>query len=105
MTINIAPRMARKSKVVDMAGNIIDLLDETSGGYIIRRRQIVNPEKWQEHLQKEQDKRKAAQAMTEAISNPSSVDRNVNPKEESALKVEVEGLKKQLAELLELAKK
>jgi len=91
--------MARKSKVMDLGGNIIDLLDETNGGYIIRGRQIVNHEKWEEILQKERDRVSAARAMTEAVSNPSSVDRNVNPTEQNSLRSEVEELKKTIAKL------
>lgn len=73
MTVNIASRMARKRVVKDMRGNIIDLIDENDGGYIIRNRQIVNQEKYQEILKKEADKREAAQAMAKAITPPPEV--------------------------------
>jgi hypothetical protein len=45
--INVSGRMARKSVVKDMNGNIINLIDETDGGWIIRNRQVVNPEKFE----------------------------------------------------------
>lgn len=71
--INIAPRMARKKIVKDLKGGIIDMIDETDGGYIIRGRQVVNQEKWEEYLKKEADKKEAAQAMAKAIHVPPEV--------------------------------
>jgi hypothetical protein len=54
----------RKSILRDTKGNIINWLDESDGGYIIRNRQVVNQAKYDEYLRKEQDKRTAAQAVT-----------------------------------------
>jgi hypothetical protein len=79
MTINVSGRMARKSTTRDLNGQIINMVDEANGGYIIRNRQIVNPEMWQEHLKKEQDKRDAAKAMTAAKVDPAAPDRVIPP--------------------------
>lgn len=59
--------MARKSITKDMNGNIINLIDETDGGYIVRNRQVVNHDKWNKLVQIEQDRREAAKAALEAI--------------------------------------
>lgn len=71
--INIAPRMARRSVVRDIRGNIIDLLDESDGGYIIRKGVIVNQEKYDEIKKKEADRKEAAQAMAKAVTPPPEV--------------------------------
>jgi uncharacterized protein YceH (UPF0502 family) len=73
MSIKIAPRMARKSTVRDTSGNIIDMLDETDGGWIIRNRRVVNEEKYNRIIQVEKDKREAALAITKATSVPAAV--------------------------------
>lgn len=96
MTTQIAPRMARKRIVKDLNGGIVDMLDEVNGGYIVRNRQVVNPEKWAEHLQKEEDRRKAAVAQAEAIANPTAPDRNINPSQQSQLKQEFDDFKKEV---------
>jgi uncharacterized protein YceH (UPF0502 family) len=67
MTVNIAGHMVRKSITKDTSGNIINLIDEKDGGWIIRNRRVVNEEKWNDLLQKEQDKREAALAATKAV--------------------------------------
>lgn len=73
MSINVSGHMARKSVVKDLAGNIINLIDETDGGYIVRNRQVVNQDKWQALLKKEQEKKEAALAVTKAVSAPPEV--------------------------------
>jgi hypothetical protein len=65
--------MARKSVTKDMNGNIINLIDETDGGYIVRARQIVNPEKWNKLVEAEQARRDSAKAMTEAVAAPPEI--------------------------------
>lgn len=71
--------MARKSVVKDLNGNIITMLDETDGGYIVRNRSIVNQEKWQEYLKKEEDKKIAAQAILHQKVDDNVPDRTVSP--------------------------
>lgn len=73
MTVNVAAHLARKKIVRDMRGNVIDMLDENDGGYIIRNRQVVNQEKYQEMLKKEADRKEAAQAMAKAVTPPPEV--------------------------------
>ena len=63
----------------DMSGNIINLLDETDGGYIIRNRQVVNQEKYDAIVKKEQDRQEAAKAVTMQVSSPHAEERNAVP--------------------------
>lgn len=59
--------MSRKSTVKDLAGNIIHMIDEANGGYIIKNRQIVNQERYAELQKIQEDKRKAAQAILHQV--------------------------------------
>lgn len=94
--INIAPRMARKSIVKDLRGNIIDLIDEERGGYIIRRGQIVNHERYNEMVQKEIDRKKSIEAQLNPVSNPNTPDRTVTAKEAIKQQSKVEELEERL---------
>ena len=76
MATIIADHLYRKSTMRDMQGNIINLIDEANGGYIIRNRQVVNPERFAEIQKIEQDKREAALAATKAIESPNAAQRN-----------------------------
>ena len=71
----------KKRTVKRLDGSIIDLVDEANGGYIIRSGRVVDEVRYAEVLQKEEDRRKAALAMTEAISVPKEVvaQRTQNP--------------------------
>lgn len=69
--------MFRKSIVKDLSGNIITLMDEADGGYIIRNRQIVNPAKWEELQKKERDKQEAAKAQSMEKRDNDAPDRTV----------------------------
>ena len=79
--INIASRMAHKRITRNTAGQIIDWMDETQGGWIIKKGQIVNEEAYQAHLKKEEDKRLAAQAVVHQISNPDTVNGTATPEQ------------------------
>lgn len=57
----------KKRVVKNLSGQIIDLVDETDGGWIIRGGRIINQEKYAELQKREEDKREAAKAMTQAI--------------------------------------
>jgi hypothetical protein len=72
MTTIVADHLMRKSTMKDINGNIINLIDEANGGYIIRNRQIVNQARWDELQKIEQDKREAALASTKAIESPNA---------------------------------
>lgn len=91
MTVNVAARMAQKRIVKDINGQIIDLRDETDGGWIIRNRQVVNPKKYEELVQKEKDKQEAAKAASMQITNPKAPDRNVIPGNKSTAQIDKVG--------------
>lgn len=84
--------MARKSTVRDTSGNIINMIDETDGGWIIRNRRVVNVEKYERMLQAEEDKKIAARAIAEQITRPDAPDRTVNPTES----VKIDALEKRI---------
>jgi hypothetical protein len=79
MSIQIAPHMARKRLVKDTQGNIIDWLDEADGGWIVRGRNIVNKERWEQEQQKEKDKKEAAMAIVKQKVDENAPDRTVTP--------------------------
>jgi uncharacterized FlaG/YvyC family protein len=87
--------MARKSVVKDLNGNIITMLDETDGGYIVRNRSVVNQEKWAEYLKKEEDKKLAAQAILHQKVDEQAPDRTVPP----AQNAKVEALEKKVEDI------
>jgi hypothetical protein len=60
--------LSKKSVLKDLNGNIINLLDETDGGWIIRNRRVVNQSKFDELVKKENDKRIASKAVAEQVS-------------------------------------
>lgn len=62
----VVGRLAKNKIVKDMQGGIIDWFDETKGGWIVQKRQIVNMEAWEAHLQREKDKQEAASAVGKA---------------------------------------
>lgn len=90
MPINVSGRMARKSTVRDTSGNIINMMDEADGGWIIRNRQVVNQEKYQKMLDIEEDKKIAARAMAEQITRPDAPDRTVVPGKMEALEKRID---------------
>ena len=68
MSVDFNPsNLRRKSILRDTSGNIINWLDEADGGWIIRNRQVVNPDKWNAILKAEEDKRIAAQAAAQPV--------------------------------------
>lgn len=68
MSVDFNPsNLRRKSITRDTSGNIINYIDETDGGWIIRARQVVNQDKWNEILKREEDKKIAAQASAEQV--------------------------------------
>ncbi len=90
MPINVSGRMARKATVRDTSGNIINMMDEADGGWIIRNRQVVNQEKYQKMLDIEEDKKIAARAMAEQITRPDAPDRTVVPGKMEALEKRID---------------
>jgi hypothetical protein len=102
MSVQIAPHMTRKRMVKDLSGNIIDLLDENGGGWIVKGRQIVNQEKWDELQKKKKDEALAAQAMALATNDPDAPDRTLSP---AQAKVELDKRSKQEQKVETLEKK
>jgi hypothetical protein len=80
MTINVG-HLYKKRTVRRLSGEIIDLVDEANGGYIIRRGQIVNQERYDELKKIEEDKIKAAQAVIHQKVDDNAPDRNVTAQE------------------------
>lgn len=100
--------MARKSLVKDLSGNIIHMVDETNGGYIIRNRQVVDQERWGEYLRKEQDKKLAAQAIQHQKVDENAPDRNTPPnqtKKIDELEQKVNGLDSKIDQILKALQK
>lgn len=77
MTTRVADHMYKKRIVRNMTGQIIDLFDEADGGWIIQKGRVVNPERYQDMLQKEQDRRDAAQAVVHQKVAEDAPDRTV----------------------------
>jgi len=107
MGVEIAGRMSRRKLVKDLQGNIIDLLDESDGGWIVRNRNIVNEEKWAELQKKEQDKIEASKAIAMAKTNENAPDRTVdlktaeeNIKKQSDTDKRIDGLESKLDKIL-----
>lgn len=67
-SVNVG-HLAKNRVIRDMSGNIIDWYNEANGGWIIKGRQVVNQDKFQEYLKIEQDKQEAATAITKQIDN------------------------------------
>lgn len=80
MTINVG-HLYKKRTVRRLSGEIIDLVDEANGGYIIRRGQIVNQERYDELKKIEEDKIKAAQAIIHQKVDDNAPDRTVTAQE------------------------
>lgn len=76
MGVNISDHLYRKSSIKDMSGNIITLLDEADGGYIVKNRQIVNQDKWDSLVKKEKDRIEAAKAQAMQVENSNAYLRN-----------------------------
>lgn len=102
MSVKIAERLAHKRLIKDLSGNIIDWLDEENGGWIVKRRNIVNKERYDAHLKELEDLRIAGRAIAEQVTNPDAPDRNVAP---SAVKniqensTKIEDLENKVAEM------
>lgn len=99
-SINIG-HLYKKRTVRNLAGQIIDLYDEADGGYIIQKGRVVNQEKYDDMIRKEEDKRKA---MAEAINNQrvtnDAPDRTVNPSKVDQLEKRINEQDKKLDQIL-----
>lgn len=79
--INVHGHLYKKRIVRNTAGQIIDWQDEANGGWIIRKGQIVNQERYDEWKKQEEDKKIAAQAILNQKVDPNAPDRTVTAKE------------------------
>lgn len=104
-SVNIAGRMAKKSIVRDLQGQIINLLDESDGGWIIRNRQVVNPEKYAEMLKKEEDRKTAALAIANQKVDDNAPDRTQAPGKVEALEKRIDDMDNKLDAILNALKK
>lgn len=110
-SINIGT-LHKKRIVRNMNGDIIDWLDETDGGWIIRRGKIVNQAKIDEMKKKEEDRKIAAQAVLNQKVDENAPDRTVTAKEAIAnqnktqeLEQRIDAQDKKLDAILELLSK
>lgn len=86
MGIKIASHLAKNKIVRDTSGNIIDWFDEIQGGWIVQKRQVVNPGAWNAYIQKQKDKADAAKAASMPKVDPNAPDRTVAPSQEKKIK-------------------
>lgn len=91
-----------------MSGNIIDWFDEANGGWIIRKYQVVNPERFNEIQKKQKDKEEAAKVLGQAIADPASfrnpeasADREVAPSKVADLEKRVNNMQEGIDKILE----
>jgi dihydroorotate dehydrogenase len=97
----IVGQLHKKKIVRNMSGEIVDLLDETDGGWIIKNKQVVNQEKYDELVRKEEDRKEAAKAITKQVSNPNAPDRNIVPGKQDEMQKEIDELKAMVKKLAE----
>ena len=90
----------KKKTVRNMSGEIIDMLDETNGGWIIRNKQVVNQKRYDEILKIEYDKSVAAKAIAEQVSFPDAPDRTISPSKVDVLEKKVAGMEGKLDKIL-----
>lgn len=99
-TVDTNVRLSRKRTIRNLSGEIIELLDEANGGYIIRKGQIVNPERWAEICKIEEDKRVAARAIAEQVVSPNAEERKASPSKVDKLEKKVADLDSKLDKIL-----
>lgn len=94
-------KLHKRTIVKDLSGNIISLRDEANGGWIIRDRQVVNEELWNEYVRKEKDKAEAAKA----AANPKIRENYPESKNDEQETDKVSKLEAEITEMKELLKK
>lgn len=94
-----------KNRIVrDLRGNIVDWIDEADGGWIVQKGQVVNPDKWNEHLQKEKDRQEAAKAVTLQATNDVP-ERASTPSKVEELEKRMDGIDDKLDSILNALKR
>ncbi len=79
-----------------MNGEIIDMTDEANGGALISKGRVVNQERINEIAAIEEDKQKAAQALTAQVVNPNAEDRTMKADEVIAKNNKLEELESRI---------
>lgn len=95
MSIQIG-NLYRKRTVRRMNGEIIDMTDEANGGALISKGRVVNQERINEIAAIEEDKQKAAQALTAQVVNPNAEDRTMKADEVIAKNNKLEELESRI---------
>lgn len=96
MTVKVSNHLFKKRIVRNTAGNIIDLYDEADGGWIIQKGRVVNQERYNEMLQKEEDRKTAAQAIQHQKVDEAAPDRTVSGTEAIKNNTKIEELEKRI---------
>lgn len=106
MTINIG-HLYRKKTVRNLAGQVVDMVDETDGGVIISKGRVMNEEKVMELNRKQKDRETAAQSFTVNVDAPEEVRevRAVAPSKMQELEKKVEAQDVKLDAILSLLSK
>ena len=97
-SINVG-HLYKKRTVRRLSGDIIDLIDEANGGYIIKGGRVVNQERFDEMRKIEEDKKVAAQAILHQKVDESAPDRNMTAQEAVKQSTKMEELEKKNEEL------
>lgn len=104
MTVNVG-HLYRKRTVRNMNGQIVDMSDDTKGGVIIRKGQVVNQEAVDELARIEKDKQSAAQAATAQVASPHVEERVTQPTKVQELEKKMENMESKLDAILNALKK
>lgn len=104
--INVG-HLYKKRTVRKLSGEIIDLVDEANGGYIIRNGRVVNQELYDEMKRKEEDRKLAAQAILNPAPVPADVEeqRSASPSKLSELEKRIDSQDAKLDAILAAIKK
>lgn len=98
-----------KNRIVkDLNGGIIDWFDEANGGWIVKSRQVINKERWNQEMAKQQDKVDAAKAVTMAKVRedyPETKEGTTEPTKVDKLEKEVNEMKDTLQAILKAVQK
>jgi hypothetical protein len=107
MTIQIG-HLYKKRTVRKLDGTIYEMSDDTNGGVIISRGNVVNQERVNELAKIEEDRRNSATAFADPAPAPVGVDveiRNVAPSKVEALEKKVVAMEDNIATILSLLQK
>ena len=97
-------KLHKKRVVKDLNGNIIDWYDEAGAGWVVRGRQVVNKEAWNNYVAKQKDRQEAAKAAANPKIRqdyPETKDGETESSKMSKLEGEVAELKEMLKKALE----